>query len=100
MRLGSLTSGSRTISTGTSQGCVLSPQLFSIYTNECTAGNSSVQLLKYADDTAVIGSIKDGHESAYRQEVKQLERIVDFRRDPPALHPLTILNNTGPTTDT
>ncbi len=62
----------------------------------------SIKLLKFADGTTVIGLIKDGDESAYRQEVEQLavwcslnnlelntlktvEMIVDFRRNPPAL---------------
>ncbi len=32
----------------------------------------SVKLLKFADDTTVLGLIKDDDESAYRQEVEQL----------------------------
>ncbi len=110
VRLGKLTSRTITISTGAPQGCVLSPLLFSLYTNDCTSNDSSVKLLKFADDTTVIGLIKDGDKSAYRQEVEQLpvwcscnnlelntlktvEMIVDFRRNPPALH-LTIMNST------
>ncbi len=49
-------------------GCVLSPLLFSLYTNE----RPTVKLLKFADDTTLIGIIQDGDESAYRQEVKEL----------------------------
>ncbi|KAL0147893.1 hypothetical protein M9458_056814 [Cirrhinus mrigala] len=99
VRLGKLTSGTRTINTGAPQGCVLSPLLFSLYTNDCTSKDPSVKLLKFADDTTVIGLIRDGDESAYRQEVEQLslwcsrnnlelntvEMTVDFRRKPPAL---------------
>ncbi len=68
-------------------------------------------LLKFADDTTLIDLIQDGDESAYRQEVKELavwcilnnlvrntlktvEMSEDFRRNPPALPPLTIMDNT------
>ncbi len=111
VRLGKYTSSTRTNSTGAPHGCVLSPLLFSLYTNDCTSKDPSVKLLKFADDTTVIGLIQDGDESAYRQEVKELavwcslnnlelntlktvEMIVDFRRNPPALPPLTIMNST------
>ncbi len=111
VRLGKFSSSTRTISTGAPQGCVLSPLLFSLYTNDCTSKDPSVKLLKFADDTTLIGLIQDGDESAYRQEVEQLavwcslnnlelntlktvEMIVDFRRNPPALPPLTIMNST------
>ncbi len=90
---------------------ILSPLLFSLYTNDCTSKDPSVKLLKFADDTTLIGLIQDSDESAYRQEVKELavwcslnnlelntlktvEMIVDFRRNPPALPPLTIMNST------
>ncbi|KAK3557065.1 hypothetical protein QTP70_024451, partial [Hemibagrus guttatus] len=66
VRLGTHVSDLQHISTGSPQGCVLSPLLFSLYTNGCTSGHQSVKLLKFADDTTLIGLISDGNESAYR----------------------------------
>ncbi len=102
VRLGKFSSSTRTTSSGAPQGCVLS-----LYTNDCTSKDPSVKLLKFADNTTIIGLIQDGDESAYRQEVKELavwcslnnlelntlktvEMIVDFRRNPPALPPLKV----------
>ncbi len=110
VRLGKFMSNSHSTNTGAPQGCVLSPLLFSLYTNDCASKEPSVKLLKFADDTTLISLIQDGDESAYRQEVKELavwcslnnlelntlktvEMIVDFRRNPPALSPLTIMNS-------
>ncbi|KAK3533795.1 hypothetical protein QTP70_027362, partial [Hemibagrus guttatus] len=66
VRLGTHVSDLQHISTGSPQGCVLSPLLFSLYTNGCTSGHQSVKLLKFADDTTLIGLISVGDESAYR----------------------------------
>ncbi|KAL0162517.1 hypothetical protein M9458_041913, partial [Cirrhinus mrigala] len=110
VKMGKFTSHSRTTSTGAPQGCVLFPLLF-LCTNDCTSKDPSVKLLKFADDTTLIGLINDGDDSAYRQEVKELavwcshnklelntlktvEMTVDFRRNPPALPPLTIMDST------
>nr|XP_049618287.1 uncharacterized protein LOC125993625 isoform X4 [Syngnathus scovelli] len=117
VRLGSITSDTLTTNTGAPQGCVLSPLLFSLYTNDFSASDSSVKLLKYADDTTLIGLIQNGDETAYRQEVERLvhwcsqnhldlnplktvEMTVDFRRGPSPLSPLTIRSNTILSTDT
>lgn len=53
-------------------GCVLSPLLFSFYTNNCTSNIASVKLLKFADDATIIGLISDREESFYRNEVDRL----------------------------
>ena len=45
------------MNTGTPQGCVLSPLLYSLFTNDCVSHHSSVPLLKFADDTTLIGLV-------------------------------------------
>ncbi|KAK3510553.1 hypothetical protein QTP70_010094 [Hemibagrus guttatus] len=57
VKVGKFMSNSRTASTGAPQGCVLSPLLSSLYTNDCTSADPSVKLLKFADNTTVIGLI-------------------------------------------
>ncbi len=112
VRLGKLTSRTLTISTGAPQGCVLSPLFFSLYTNDCTSKvwSSSVKLLKFAYDTTVIGLIKDGDKSAYKQEVELLavwcslnnlelntQNFGDdsgLQEEPPCSPPLTIMDST------
>ncbi len=64
-------SNTRSTNTGAPQGCVLSPLLVPLYTNDCTSTDPSVKLLKSADDTTLISLIKDGYKSAYRQEDKE-----------------------------
>ena len=96
--------------TGAPQGCVLSPLLFSLYTNNCTSSHPSVKLLKFADDTTLIGLISNGDEAAYRDEVESLaswcsqnylelnalktvEMVADFRRSPAQTAPLTMCDS-------
>ncbi|KAK3533028.1 hypothetical protein QTP70_006217 [Hemibagrus guttatus] len=47
------------------QGCVLSPLLYSLYTYDCVATSSSTNIIKFADDTAVVGLISNNDETAY-----------------------------------
>ncbi|KAK3533984.1 hypothetical protein QTP70_035007, partial [Hemibagrus guttatus] len=110
VRLGTHVSDLQHISTGSPQGCVLSPLLFSLYTNGCTSSHQSVKLLRFADDTTVIGLISDGDKSAYRDEMdrlvswcsmnklelnslKTVEIIVDFRKDPAPLSPVILCDS-------
>ncbi|KAL0149199.1 hypothetical protein M9458_055433 [Cirrhinus mrigala] len=107
VRIGCNTSSTITLSTGVPQGCVLSPLLFTLLTHDCRATHKTNHIIKFADDTTVLGLISGNNESAYREEVKWLsdwcrdnnlslnvdktkEIIVDFRRTHPAHLPLSI----------
>lgn len=51
---------------------MLSPLLYSIYTRDCTARHSSNAIIKFADDTTVIGLITDNNTRDYMDEVMAL----------------------------
>ncbi len=111
VRVGHNTSSTTTLSTGAPQGCVLSPLLFTLLTHDCTAKFSSNHIIKFADDTTVVGLISNNDETHYREEVAQLaewcgannlslnvektkEVVMDFRRNSVDHPPLTIDSST------
>ncbi len=53
-------------------GRVRHPLLFSLFTHECTATHGSNPIVKFADDTVVVGLIKDNNKAAYWSKVKEL----------------------------
>ncbi|KAK2898124.1 hypothetical protein Q8A73_014504 [Channa argus] len=67
VRIGNNISSTTTLSTGAPQGCVLSPLLFTLLTHDCVAKHSSNHIVKFADDTTVVGPISKNDESAYRE---------------------------------
>ncbi len=72
VRVGHNTSSTTTLSTGAPQGCVLSPLLFTLLTHDCTAKFSANHIIKFTDDTTVVGLISNNDETHYREEVVQL----------------------------
>ncbi|KAK3508050.1 hypothetical protein QTP70_011707 [Hemibagrus guttatus] len=107
VRIGNRTSATITTNIGTPQRCVLSPILYTLFTHDCIASHKDNIILKFADDTAVIGWITGGDEAAYRREVASLvtwcednnltlntdktkEMIVDMRKERRTHQPLFI----------
>ncbi|KAK3519303.1 hypothetical protein QTP70_023539 [Hemibagrus guttatus] len=105
--IGNSTSSATTLNTGAPQGCMLSPLLFTLLTHDCAAMHSSNHIIKFADDTTMVGLISKNEESAYREEVQRLtawckannlslnvekmkEMVVDFRRAQSYYSPLNI----------
>ncbi len=97
VKVGQFTSNSITLNIGAPQGCVLSPLLYSLYTHDCVSSHSSTSIVKFADDTVVLGLINNDDEAAFLDEVERLtswcqdnclslnvsktkELIVDFRK--------------------
>ena len=111
VRLDHHCSSTLTINTGVPQGCVLSPFLYSLFTHDCRPVHGSNTIIKFADDTTVIGLIRNNDESAYREEVDHLaarcednnlrlntsktkELIVDFRKNAVTHPPIHINSGT------
>ena len=66
VRVGNNTSAMLILNTGSPHGCMLSPLLYSLFTHDCNT------IIKFADDTTVVGLITDNDETAYREEVRDL----------------------------
>ena len=99
-----------TINTGAPQGCVLSASLFTIYESDNGTDNEKCIIIKYADDTVILGLLgeRDNHlENFYTYEIdrfnhwckdnfldlnvkKTKEMIIDFRINKPTLEPIKI----------
>ena len=76
---------------------MLRPLLYSLFTHDCMARQDSNTIIKFADDTTVVGLMTDNDETAHREEVRDLavlcqdntlslnviktmEMIVDYRK--------------------
>ena len=89
---------------------MLSPLLYTLFTYDCCSSSPTNLIVKFADDTTVLGLITRGNEISYRGEVERLvewcgdhnlalnimktkEMIIDFRRSGDLNHPPLLIEN-------
>ena len=72
VRVGNNTSATLILNTWPPQGCVLRPLLYSLFTHDCTAWHDTDTIIKFANESTVVGLITDNGVTAYREEVRDI----------------------------
>ena len=70
-------SKTRVINIGSPQGTCISPALFTIYTDDCRSENEYVKIVKFADDTAILGLLNET-DASFRLFLDEIERFVSW----------------------
>jgi len=61
-------------STGSPQGCVISPVLFSIYVDQLRPTSENLTMIKYADDILVLEKLTSHQQSTLQQEMSDFQQ--------------------------
>lgn len=78
VRINDSVSESKCSSTGAPQGCVSSPVLFTLYTNDCTNSLPGNLFFKFSDDTAILSLLHQNSDpSVYFTEVNNFVQWCD-----------------------
>lgn len=78
VKIGAITSSTIITNTGAPQGCVLSPFLYTLYTNDCQSTTPNTTFYKYADDTAIVGLLSGKKDTAKQTITAYHQSITDF----------------------
>ena len=76
VKMDTMVSAPKQLSNGCPQGCVSSPILYILYTNDCRPSYENCLIVKYADDTAIVGLMKD--EQSEMSYFHQIDKFVDW----------------------
>ena len=99
VRLKDITSDTVVSSIGAPQGTVLSPLLFTLYTANFRYNSEICHIWKFADDTAIMGCVRDDEEEEYRSLVRNfvvwchtnnLQLVIGFGKDRPRPRPVLL----------
>ena len=59
----------------TPQGTVLAPFLFALYTADCRSTDGSCPVVKFADDTELVGKISIDEDALYHKQIENCELV-------------------------
>ena len=108
VRVGDIKTPVLVSNTGAPLGCVLSPFVYTLYTNDCRSVDPSTQFVRFSDDTAMVALLSDcASYQSYLSSVvrfsswgsKQIlhlnvsntnEMWIDFRRNRTVINPIVI----------